>query len=90
MLQFTALFPRDMKYFLSKPFVFDEKMVELIKVYEEFLVLNKGFTETKLNIDIQLPKALKTENAESFKAEIDKVLETQDLSKLIEYLPIIL
>ena len=43
MIQFTSLFPKDMKYFLGQNYSFDEKIVELLKVYEEFLVLNKGF-----------------------------------------------
>ena len=90
MLQFTELFPRDMKYFLSKPFSFDEKTIELIKVYEEFLVLNKGFVETKYNTDIKLPSAVKVEKAETYKEEIEKVLKTEDLSNLLEYLPTII
>ena len=90
MLQFTELFPRDMKYFLSKPFGFDEKIIELIKVYEEFLVLNKGFVETKYNTDIKLPSAVKVENAETYREEIEKVLKTEDLSNLLEYLPTII
>lgn len=90
MLQFTELFPRDMKYFLSKPYSFDEKTVELIKVYEEFLTLNKGFTASKYNTDIELPSSVKIEQAIDYKEKIDKVLETGDLSKLLEYLPTIL
>ena len=54
-------------------------------MYEEFLVLNKGFTESKYNTDIVLPASIKTENAESYKEIIEKVLETKDLSKLLEY-----
>lgn len=85
MLQFVELFPKDMKYFLGKEFSFDSNIVPLIKVYEEFLVLNKGFTESKYNTDIVLPTSIKTEKAESYKEIIEKVLETKDLSKLLEY-----
>ena len=52
--------------------------------------INKGFTETKYNDDILLPEAVKTENAEGYKTIIDKVLKTEDLSNLLEYLPTIL
>ena len=48
-------------------------MEQMIKVYEEFLVLNKGFTESKYNTDIVLPASIKTENAESYKEIIEKV-----------------
>ena len=85
MLQFVELFPKDMKYFLGKEFSFESNIVPLIKVYEEFLVLNKGFTESKYNTDIVLPTSIKTEKAESYKEIIEKVLETKDLSKLLEY-----
>lgn len=85
MLQFVELFPRDMKYFLGKEFSFDDKVVGLLKVYEEFLVLNKGFTESKYNTDIQLPAVIKTDGAEKYNEIIENVLETKDLSKLLEY-----
>lgn len=84
MIQFTELFPRDMKYFLGQNYCFDEKQFELLKVYEEFLIINKGFTESKYNTDILLPESIKTENAESYKEIIDDVLKTGDLSKFIE------
>ena len=90
MLQFIDLFPKDMKYFLGQSYSFDEKQIELIKVYEEFLTLNKGFVESKYNTDIKLPESVKIEGAEGYKELIDKVLETKDLSKLLEYLSTII
>lgn len=90
MLQFTELFPKDMKYFLGKNYSFDTKIVELLKVYEEFLVLNKGFVESEYNTDIELPKSVKVEGAEGYKNQIEVVLKTEDLSKLLEYLPTII
>ena len=90
MLQFTELFPKDMKYFLGKNYSFDTKIVELLKVYEEFLVLNKGFVESEYNTDIELPKSVKVEGVEDYKNQIEEVLKTEDLSKLLEYLPIII
>ena len=90
MLQFTELFPKDMKYFLGKNYSFDTKIVELLKVYEEFLVLNKGFVESEYNTDIELPKSVKVQGAEQYKTQIEEVLKTEDLSKLLEYLPIII
>lgn len=90
MIQFTELFPRDMKYFLGQNFSFDESIINLLKVYEEFLVLNKGFVASEKNTDIILPTAVKTENAEMYKLQIEEVLKTDDLSKLLEYLPTII
>lgn len=85
-LKFTELFPRDMKYFLGQNFAFDSNYINLLKIYEEFLVINKGFTESKYNTDILLPNSVKTDLAESFKSKIDEILKTGDLSKLTEYL----
>ena len=90
MLGFTELFPKDMKYFLNQTYSFDENILKLIQVYEEFLIINKGFVESKYSTDIKLPEAVKTDNAESFKSKIDDVLKTKDLNKLLEYLPEIL
>ena len=90
MFQFTELFPRDMKYFLGQNFSFDENIINLLKVYEEFLVINKGFVNSEFNTDIELPKSVKIENAEKYKEHIEEVLKTEDLSKLLEYLPTII
>lgn len=90
MFQFTELFPRDMKYFLGQNFSFDENIINLLKVYEEFLVMNKGFVNSEFNTDIELPKSVKIENAEKYKEQIEEVLKTKDLSKLLEYLPTII
>ena len=90
MIQFTSLFPKDMKYFLGQNYSFDEKIVEILKVYEEFLVLNKGFVSSEFNTGIELPKSVKVAGAQSYKLKIEEVLKTEDLSKLLEYLPEIL
>lgn len=87
MIQFAELFPRDMKYYLGQSYSFDENLVKLLKVYEEFLIINKGFVDSEYNTDIQLPSAVKTENAKKYKEQIEEVLKTKDLSKLLEYLP---
>ena len=86
-LGFAELFPKDMKYFLGQNYSFDENIIKLVQIYEEFLVINKGFVETKYNTDIKLPDTVKVENAEKFKEQIENVLKTKDLSKLLDYLP---
>ena len=90
MLDFINFFPKDIKYYLGKNYSFDENIIKLLNVYEEFLTLNKGFTESEKNTDIVLPERVKTEKALEYKELIEKVLETKDLSKLLEYLPTIL
>lgn len=89
-LKFLEMYPRDMKYFLAQNYTFDENIINLVKVYEEFLVINKGFVESKYNKDIKIPETVKTTDAKNYKEEIEKVLKTNDLSNLIEYLPTII
>ena len=85
MIKFTTLFPKDMKYFLGQIFEFDEYVEKVLKTYKEFLTINKGFIDAVTNSDILLPENINTKNAISYKEYIDKVLETGDLSKLLEY-----
>lgn len=90
MLKFVELFPKDMKYYLGKDFSFEPDIIKLVKTYEEFLVLNKGFTETKLNSDLILPKAIKTDNADIYKTFIDKSIANGNLTELKEHITDIL
>lgn len=85
MLKFLELYPKDMKYFLSEDYSFNEKYEPLLKMYEEFLVKNKGFVESEYNTDIVLPEGFSPKNPEGYKDIIDKVLVDGDLSQLLEY-----
>ena len=85
MIKFTELFPKDMKYFIGETFKFEPIILKLLETYKEFLVINKGFVDSKTNTDIKLPGNLKASKAKTYKEKIDKVLEDGDLSKLNEY-----
>ena len=82
MLWFANQFSKDMKYYLGEDFSFDEKIINLIKLYEEFLVLNKGFTETKTNTDILLPANIEPKD---YKETIENVLKTGKLEELVNH-----
>lgn len=82
LLKFIELFPKDMKYFLGQDYVFDPKFKRITEIYEEFLVLNKGFTETKTNFDLKIPNSINTEKAEEYKQLIMSVIENGDLALL--------
>ena len=90
MMNFVKLFPKDMKYYMSTSFEFDEGVNKILSAYKEFLTINKGFVNTITNMDILLPKGLKTENAEGFKEKIDDAIASKDLSKLLNYTDLIL
>lgn len=89
-LKFVELFPKDMKHFLNQNYNFDENIIKLIKIYEEFLILNKGFVESEFNTDILIPESVITKDAKSYKELIETTLETKDLSNFLEYLPTII
>ena len=90
MLKFIELFPKDMKYFLGQNFEFDKNIEKLVSVYQEFLIENKGFSETKKTSDIKIPKSVKTDNVELYKSLIDDAIKSEDLSILKEKISIIL
>ena len=85
MIKFLELFPKDMKYFLGENYEINQGDLKILELYKEFLIINKGFVETKYNTDIKLPEGMKTDGAETFKEKIDEVLKQEDLSKLLEY-----
>ncbi len=85
MISFSELFSKDMKYFLGEDFSFEPYVTKLLNTYKDFLVLNKGFVNTKTNADIILPNNLITKQAKTFKEKIDKILVDKDLKKLTEY-----
>ena len=90
MIKFSELFSKDMKYFLGETFEFEAFVRKILDAYKDFLVINRGFVESKNNIDIKLPSSIKIEEAETFKDKIDDVLQTGNLSKLIEYKDLII
>lgn len=81
-LKFIELFPKDMKYFLGQNFEFDKNITKLVSVYEEFLTENKGFSETKTNSDIKLPKSVKTKDVDLYKSLVDNAIKSKDLALL--------
>ena len=85
MIKFLELFPKDMKYFLGENYEINQGDLKILEMYKEFLIINKGFVETKYNTDIKLSEGMKTDGAETFKEKIDEVLKQEDLSKLLEY-----
>lgn len=85
MIKFLELFPKDMKYFLGENYEIKQGDLKILEMYKEFLVINKGFVDSKYNTDIKLPAGMKADGAETFKEKIEEVLKSEDLSKFLEY-----
>ena len=62
----------------------------LAEIYKEFLIINKGFTNSEYNSDILIPDSIAIEKAEEYKKIIDTAIEEGNLSKLKDSLSIIL
>ena len=85
MITFAELFPKDVKYFMGETYEFEPYVKNLLDMYREFLIINKGFINTKENTDIELPKNMNTKDAKNFKEYIDASIKTGDLKKLTEH-----
>ena len=83
-IKFLELFPKDMKYFLGQSFEFEPNLTKLVKTYKDFLVVNKGFTETQFNSDIVIPDSVNTTDFEEYKNLIDNTIKEKNLSLLKE------
>ena len=85
MIRFAELFPKDMKYFLGEDFSFEPYVMKVLNLYREFLCINKGFVDTKINTDIQLPFSWNPKKPEKYKKIVDDIILSSDLSKFNEY-----
>lgn len=75
-------FPKDVKYYMGKDFAIDEKKINILNNYKEFLIANKGFTELKTTDDIKLPANFK--EIKDVDAVINKIEEVVESGKLTE------
>ena len=84
MIKFLELLPKDVKYFLGENFTIDKTNLKILEMYKEFLIINKGFTNSKNNTDILLPKDMIVSDINIYKEKIDEAIKSEDLSKLVE------
>lgn len=83
----------DYKYYTGKSTDFPEVYKLILITYNEFEVINKGFTETKNISDLKLPANLKipsNEDLSKINASIEAVVESGKLEDLIPLADIIL
>lgn len=78
-------FPKDVKYYMGKDFAIDEKKINILNNYKEFLIANKGFTELKTTDDIKLPANFKEiKDVDSVINKIEEVVESGKLTELYD------
>lgn len=84
---------KDAKYYINKRYEKDERFINVLKTYVEFLKLNGGFTKLKTTDEIVLPSNIKSldENKMSeIKSKIDEALDKKKLSVLFDVYSLIL
>ena len=78
---------RDTKYYLNKIYIPDSRYLPILKVYREFLVINKGFTACKYTNQIKLPENLKrldNSQIEVLKEKIFSAISSKDITVLLD------
>lgn len=87
MREYFEQLKKDAKYYMGQNFEVDEDYIKILDVYGEFLKLNEGFVHTSTTNDLKLPENCKNfskEDIETFKKEIDKVVESGKLAELLK------
>ena len=69
-------FNRDAKYYLNKTFEINPLYLKILKLYREFLSLNKGFINTEKTNDILLPESLKKPDEAGLKTIYETILKS--------------
>ncbi len=83
-IDYLAQLEKDASYYLRETFKTDEKTMNLLKVYREFLVENKGFVASTKVSDLVLPKSLKTPSKDDMQIILNKIEEVTDNGKIEE------
>lgn len=79
---------KDVKYYTGQDFTIDEKSINILNAYREFLIVNKGFVETKTTKDIKLPTNLKTPSDKDLEEILSGIEKVIDNGKLYELFPL--
>lgn len=80
---FIEKFKKDYKFYTGKDYVFDDFKLKILEKYEEFLKLNKGFSQELTTSTLEIPKLKKITKKglkEAFEV-INEVIATGDFEK---------
>ena len=79
--------PKDSKYYLNKPYETNEKYLNILKTYKNFLILNEGFVNCDATVKILLPQNIKKpapQQLQTINETIQNAIEKKDLTMLFE------
>ena len=84
---------KDSRYYINKKYEKDERFINILKTYIEFIKLNKGFVEIKTTDELILPsniKPLDKDNLNLVKSKIDEAIKNKKFSLLFDVYSLIL
>ncbi|MBQ8460210.1 hypothetical protein IJ541_08935 [bacterium] len=86
-IEFFNKLKKDAKYYIGADYKIDSRCVKVLELYKEFLILNKGFVDTKTTNDVLLPQGFvipSEENLEKIHSKIQEVIKSGKLLDLFE------
>jgi hypothetical protein len=72
------------KYYINENYDINPLDIEILKLYKEFLILNKGFTSTNTTAQLELPKGFSIPEAKDCKTIYNKIQEVTQTGKLLD------
>lgn len=90
LINFLSKFEKDVKYYMNKPYKFDQKIYDLLNLYKKFLTENKQFTNTKTSKDLIVPIKIENPDYDKYLNSIQQVVNSGDFSPLREYLDLLI
>ena len=78
---------KDAKFYINAHYDKDERFINILKTYNDFLKLNKGFVEVKTVEDVVIPNNIKSmgkDDLKIIKEKIDESVKFKNLPKLLD------
>jgi hypothetical protein len=92
-IEFFSQLKKDAKYYLGADYEVNPLHIEILNLYKDFLVLNRGFVSTKTTTDVLLPEKItvptEEKDIESIHSKIQEVISSGKLLDLTEVLGLI-
>lgn len=92
MFDFIKKFDRDTKYYMGKPFKFDDDKMHVLNTYVQFIDANEGFSKTDTTDKIQLIgklSELTKEKIDEIEQKIQDVIHSGKVEELLMFCDII-
>lgn len=85
--QYIAQFKKDVKYYLGQDYNIDEFIPRVLDEYEDFLKINKGFTEVQNASDLKLNEGINKLSESEKELILDKIADVVENGNFKELYP---